>query len=95
MNQYEQDFAVLEPDSPRFVVDADTSPPNLSGRLNTPIVSNFQGQISTSDSLPGGISRNTLNESVMDSILRDLYEVAGKTRQVLIPTSNKNALKEC
>ncbi|OMJ19081.1 Protein YIPF6 [Smittium culicis] len=95
MNQYNQDFISLEPDSPHLDSNAEPTIPNLSGRLNTPLSSsNYHNSSSAVDSLPGGFSRNTLDESVMDSILRDFYEVAGKTKQVLIPKNKKNVLKE-
>ncbi|OMJ11977.1 hypothetical protein AYI69_g9621 [Smittium culicis] len=70
MNQYNQDFISLEPDSPHLDSNAEPTIPNLSGRLNTPLnSSNYQNVSSAVDSLPGGFSRNTLDESVMDSIV--------------------------
>ncbi|PVU91189.1 hypothetical protein BB561_004521 [Smittium simulii] len=69
-----------------------SAPPALSGKLGSspqppPL-------FHVSDQLPSSFSKNTLDESVTTSINRDLHKVIDKTKQVLLPRQNQNALKE-
>ncbi|PVZ99842.1 hypothetical protein BB558_004123 [Smittium angustum] len=70
--------------------------PNLSGRMGTPFGASAgsSNYATVPGSLPGGYTINTLDETILQSINRDLSEVFQKTKQVLIPRAQKDVLKE-
>ncbi|KAI8806382.1 Yip1 domain-containing protein [Cladochytrium replicatum] len=68
---------------------------NVSGNIGSNAASSSQQQHSSAQAGPAfSANLDTLDEPVMTTIMRDLKNIAAKMRQVLLPTGDKNILKD-